>query len=331
MNARQSFLAVAGAGAEKTIRQAFRTGCMAGPLYTTCGNRLDETVLQGLAHVMCKGDGVKPLLAESWSTPDQGKTWIFKLRKGVKWHDGKPFGADDVVFSYSTYADPAVASIIANNLSDVKGYEDFRSGKANRLAGVSKLDDLTVKIELNGPRPLWVELKQIYFPILPRHLLTSVKPAELSRSTFWTQNRVGTGPYKWVKYVPDQYVELTRNDDYFLGKPKTERMIYRIFADIPSILNTLAANEVDVMSYEGGGVPVSDIERLQKVPTLNVLPNVDAGLPSYLQFNFAQPFLKDVRIRQTMIYAIDREKIIATIKKGTGKISNTMFPATWAQ
>ena len=108
-------------------------------------------------------------------------------------------------------------------------------------------------------------------------------------------------------------------------------MIYRIFADIPSILNTLAANEVDVMSYEGGGVPVSDIERLQKVPTLNVLPNVDAGLPSYLQFNFAQPFLKDVRIRQTMIYAIDREKIIATIKKGTGKISNTMFPATWAQ
>ena len=316
---------------DKVIRQAFRTGCMAGPLYTTCGNRLDETVLQGLAHVTWKGDGVKALLAESWSTPDNGATWIFKLRPGVKWHDGKPFTADDVVFSYNTYADPAAASIIANNLSDIKGYDDFRSGKANKLAGVSKVDDLTVKFELNGPRPLWVELKQIYFSILPKHILGEVKPSELARSTYWTQNRVGTGPFKWSKYAPDQYVELTRNDDYFLGKPKADRIVYRIFADIPSIINALAANEVDVMSYEGGGVPVSDIERLQKVPTLDVLPNLDAGLPTYLQFNFAQPFLKDARIRQAMVYAIDRDKIIATIKKGTGKVSNTMFPATWAQ
>lgn len=316
---------------EKTIRQAFRTGCMAGPLYTTCGNRLDETVLQGLAHVTWKGDGVKALLAESWSTPDGGKTWIFKLRKGVKWHDGKPFTADDVVFSYNTYANPAAASIIANNLSDIKGYEDFRSGKASSLAGITKVDDLTVKFELNGTRPLWVELKQVYFSILPKHILESVKPSELARSPYWTQNRVGTGPFKWAKYVPDQYIEVVRNDDYFLGKPKADRIIYRIFADIPSILNALAANEVDVMSYEGGGVPISDIERMQKVPTLNVLPNVDAGLPTYLQFNLSQPFLKDARVRQAMIYAIDREKIIATVKKGTGKISNTMFPAAWAQ
>lgn len=318
-------------GGDKTIRQAFRTGCMAGPLYTTCGNRLDETVLQGLAHVNWKGDGLKALLAESWSTPDNGKTWIFKLRKGVKWHDGKPFNADDVVFTFNTFANPAVASIVAPHLSDIKGFEEFRSGKAGSLAGVSKVDDSTVKIELIGARPLWVSLKQIFISILPKHILGEVKPSELSKSTYWTQNRVGTGPFKWSKYAPDQFVEVVRNDDYFLGKPKADRIIYRIFADIPSILNALAANEVDVMSYEGGGVPVSDIERMQKVPTLNVLPNVDAGLPSYLQFNFAQPFLKDVKVRQAMIYAIDREKIIATIKKGTGKISNTMFPAAWAQ
>ncbi|MBP8242181.1 MAG: hypothetical protein KAX36_07375, partial [Thermoflexales bacterium] len=71
--------APAASGAAGTIRQAFRTGCMAGPLWTTCGRRLDETVLQGLAHVNWTGNGVKPLLAESWSTPDAGKTWIFKL------------------------------------------------------------------------------------------------------------------------------------------------------------------------------------------------------------------------------------------------------------
>ena len=70
-------------GGDKTIRQAFRTGCMAGPLYTTCGNRLDETVLQGITHDNWKGDGLKALLAESWSTSHHGKTWIFNMRKGV--------------------------------------------------------------------------------------------------------------------------------------------------------------------------------------------------------------------------------------------------------
>ena len=348
MSTRKSFLATAGAvilatllgtplaaSAQATpaagaIRQAFRTGCMAGPLWTTCGRRLDETVLQGLAHVNWTGNGVKALLAESWSSSDNGKTWIFKLRKGVTWHDGRPFTADDVVFSFNAYADPAVASIYAAKLVDVKGYQEFREQKATSLAGVSKVDASTVKIELVGVRPLWVELQQISISILPKHLLGDIKPSELQQAPYWTQSRIGTGPFKWARYVPDQFVEVARNDAYFLGKPKAERIIYRIFADIPSIINALSTGEIDVMSYEGGGVPVSDIERLQKNPNLTVLPNVDAGLPTYLQFNFAQPFLKDARVRQAMVYAIDREKIIATVKKGTGKISNTMFPAAWA-
>ena len=106
----------------------------------------------------------------------------------------------------------------------------------------------------------WLNQVEIYFSILPKHLLGEVKPSEIARSPFWTQNRVGTGPFKWTKYVPDQYIVVVRNDDYFLGKPKVNRIVYRIFADIPGILNALAANEIDVMSYEGGGVPVSEID-----------------------------------------------------------------------
>jgi peptide/nickel transport system substrate-binding protein len=313
------------------IRQAFRTGCMQGPLWTTCGHRLDETVLQGLVHVMWTGNGVKAMLAESWSTPDKGKTWVFKLRKGLKWHDGTPFTADDVVFSLNTYADPDVASIWAPKLVDVKGYQEFRDRKATSLAGVTKVDASTVQVELVGVRPLWVDLQLIAVSILPKHVLGNIKPSELQQAPYWTQNRVGTGPYKWSKYVPDQFIEVVRNDDYFLGKPKTERIVYQIYADVPPIMNALATGELDVMAYEGSGVPVSDVERMQKVASLNVLPNMDAGLPTYIQFNYAQPHLKDARVRQAMVYAIDREKIIATVKKGTGKISNTMFPAAWAQ
>ncbi|MBK8050944.1 MAG: hypothetical protein IPK16_29920 [Anaerolineales bacterium] len=193
---------------------------MAGPLWTTCGRRLDETVLQGLAHVNWTGEGVQPLLAESWETPDGGKTWIFKLRQDVKWHDGEPFTADDVVFTYNLYADPAVASIYAPKLVDVLGYQDFRDGKATSLAGVTKVDDYTVQVELEGPRPLWVDLLNISISILPKHILGDVPAAELQQHPYWTENRVGTGPFKWVKYEPDQSVELARNEEYFLGAPR---------------------------------------------------------------------------------------------------------------
>lgn len=312
-----------------TLRAAFRTGCMAGPLWTTCGRRLDESVLQGLAHVLWTGDGVKPLLAESWETTDGGQTWIFKLREDVTWHDGEPFNADDVVFTYNLYADPAVASVYAAKLVDVKGYQEFRDGAADSLAGVTKIDDYTVQIELAGPRPLWVDLLNISISILPEHILGSVPAEELQQNPYWTENRVGTGPFKWSKYVPDQYVEVVRNDDYFLGAPKLDRIVYQIYADIPSILNALEAGEVDVMSYEGGGVPVSEVERLQQVDSLTVLPDMNAGLPTYLQFNHNLEWLQDPRVRQAMVYAIDRQTIIDTIKKGTATIANTMFVADW--
>jgi peptide/nickel transport system substrate-binding protein len=312
-----------------TLRAAFRTGCMAGPLWTTCGRRLDETVLQGLAHVLWTGDGVKPLLAESWETTDEGQTWVFHLREGVTWHDGEPFNADDVVFTYNLYADPAVASVYAAKLVDVAGYQEFRDGAADSLAGVTKIDDATVQIELVGPRPLWPELLNISISILPEHILGDVPAAELQQHPYWTENRIGTGPFKWSTYVPDQYIEVVRNDDYFLGAPKLERIIYQIYADIPSILNALEAGEVDVMSYEGGGVPVSEVERLSQVPHLTVLADMDAGLPTYLQFNHELEWLQDPRVRQAMVYAIDRQTIIDTIKKGTGTLANTMFPAEW--
>jgi peptide/nickel transport system substrate-binding protein len=85
---------------------------------------------------------------------------------------------------------------------------------------------------------------------------------------------------------------------------------------------------VDIMSFEGGGIPLNEIDRMKKVPFLTVLDNISGGLPTYLQFNFKKDFLQDVRVRQAMVYAIDRDKILSTIRKG-GAIANTMFPQDW--
>lgn len=323
--------AVAPARADGTFRSAMRTGCIEmGTLHTTCGHRLDETVLQGLVHVLWTGDGVKPMLAESWSTPDGGRTWLFKLRPGVSWHDGAPFTAKDVVFSLNAYANPKVGSPWSSKLSAVKGYADVQSGAAAALAGVSAPDAMTVRIELDSAKPAWVELQLIAISILPEHILGSVPPQEIRGHRFWI-NRVGTGPFVWKAYASDQYIEVTRNPNYFLGAPKLERIVYQIYKDITPIVTALELQEVDAMSYEGGGVPLAELPRLQKLPQLAVMPNMNGGLPTYIQLNLQNPRFADVRVRQAMMYALDRKAIIETVKGGTGELSNTLFPQTWAR
>jgi len=314
-----------------TFRSAMRTGCVEqGTLHTTCGHRLDETVLQGLVHIKWTGEGVQPMLAESWATPDGGKTFTFKLRSGVKWHDGTPFTAKDVVFSLNLYANPKVASPWAVKLSSVAGYDDFKSGAASELRGVKAIGDDTVRIELSTAQPAWVELQLIAISIVPEHILGKFAPQDIVGNKFWI-NRVGTGPFIWKEYQSDRYIEVVRNQNYFLGAPKIDRIVYQIYKDVPSIVTALETQEVDAMSYEGGGIPVSELSRLQKLQHLTVLPKFSAGLPTYLQFNLADARFADARVRQAMLYAIDRSAIIETIKGGAGELSNTLFPQAWAR
>ncbi len=150
-----------------TYRSAFRTGCMQGPLWTTCGHRLDATVLQPLAAIKWTADGLQPLLAESWEAEDGGKSWLIHLRKNVSWHDGAPFTADDVVFSFNLYANPVIASSWATKVQDIQGYDEFKDGEAEQLSGVTKVDDSTVRIELKQALPLWMQLNQIFVVIMP--------------------------------------------------------------------------------------------------------------------------------------------------------------------
>ncbi|TGV65809.1 peptide-binding protein, partial [Mesorhizobium sp. M00.F.Ca.ET.158.01.1.1] len=105
-------------------------------------------------------------------------------------------------------------------------------------AGVKALDDATVQIELDSAKPLWVELQLIAISIFPEHILGKVAPADVKGNAFWV-NRVGTGPFIWKKYESDQYVEVDRNPDYFLGAPKLDRIIYQIYKDVPPIIAAL--------------------------------------------------------------------------------------------
>lgn len=313
-----------------TYRAAFRTGCMAGPLWTTCGHRLDHTILQNLAAVKWTTDGVQPLLAESWEMQEGGKVWLIKLRKGVKWHDGAPFTADDVVFSFNAYANPVIASTWQSKVADILGFDEVKAGTADKLAGVQKIDDQTVRIELKAAQPPWMELTQPFIIIMPNHILGNVKPEELKAHPFWEGGRIGTGPFRWVEYKTDQYLITERNPDYYLGAPKLDRVIYQIYADVATILNALEKGEVDDISFEGGGIPETEVERMRKVPDLEVLGEMNAGLPTYIQWDLSKEPYSDLRFREAVIYAIDRESIIQSIFFGLYRPAYAMSPQEWA-
>lgn len=321
---------VTSTGPAGVFRSPMRTGCAIGTLWTTCGRRIDEAFLQGLAQVKWTADGVEPLLAKSWDMEEGGKAFVFHLRDGVTWHDGKPFTADDVVYTFNIFANPAVGSTYAAKLADIVGYDEFKAGTATELAGVTKVDDMTVRVELKSPSPLWVDLQQISISILPKHILGDVPADQLRTHPYW-KNMVGTGPFVMTKFVDDQYIEGVANENYFLGKPKLDKIVFQIYADTTAILNALEAGELDATPYEGGGIPLDQVKRFEAMKHLTVLGNMDAGLPTFLFVNFTDPDFAKLEVRQALMYAIDRETIMDTIRMNYGKIANTMFPAEWAR
>jgi len=317
-----------GAGDSETYVEGWLSGCgTEGSLWTTCTHRLDATVNQPVVAITWQG-GLQPLLAESWEMLEGGKVWIFHLRQEVKWHDGVPFTAKDVVFSFNAYANPRAGSRWTSKVADILGYDEFQAGEADHLVGVEALDDYTVRIELKEPMPLWIKVKQTYVVMLPEHILGNVPPEQWRGHSYWA-HRVGTGPFKWVEYVPDQYIKLERNEDYFLGAPKIKYLIYRFYTDAASAVAALENGEIDTTAYETTLIGLDEVERLDSIPGIDIVV-MSKGMPNFLRLNLKKSEWADVRVRQAIRYAIDVDTIVDTVFAGYGKPAYTVFPQEWA-
>lgn len=239
-------------------------------------------------------------LADSWSYAKDGKSLTLKLRKDVKWHDGKPFTAADVKFTLELIRSPELASVFAPRLADI--------------SAIKTPDSNTVVIELSRPD---VTLPDAFTSIMivPRHLLMSVPVAEL-RNAAWWKSPVGTGPFKWSKYLPDQYVELVANPDYYLGKPKLDKLINRYFKDASAAALALASNEIQ-FTY----LTMDQVRENQASKAFNVISGPSHVL-NYLGVNHSDPRFQDVRVRQAILYAIDRPAIVKSIYNNSATIAN---------
>ncbi|WP_343650204.1 ABC transporter substrate-binding protein [Herbaspirillum sp.] len=239
-------------------------------------------------------------LAESWNYSTDAKSLAIKLRKGVKWHDGTPLTARDVKFTLELVRHPDMASVFAARLE--------------AISSIKVSDDQNLVLTLSSPDVSLPDALTAVM-ILPQHLLGQVAPKDLRNGDWW-KSPVGSGPFKWVKYVPDQYVELAANPDFYRGKPKLAKLINRYFKDGSSAAIALQAGEI-----QHTPLTLDQVRENEKTKAYNVVAGSSHVL-NYIGFNNDDPRFKDVRVRQAIMLALDRSAIVKNLYAGNATLAS---------
>jgi len=251
-------------------------------------------VVTAFEYLVGKGDGaaLAPMLAESWSPNDDGSVWTFKLRSGVKWHDGKPFTSADVVATLDRLAPGNLQAYI--------------------VEGAAKaIDDLTVEVTLNAPDGQFPAQLGVYNP------QSVITPADYVAGTTLDAKPNGTGPFKLDKFDIATGATFVRNDEWWAGKPFLDKLEF-IFSDsidtqVTGLLGG-AADAIVQFSVQGGDAVLSN-------PDVTV-ESIRGSAHRMIWMNTREGNFTDVRVRQAVALGIDRQALIDTVLKGKGDIGN---------
>lgn len=265
---------------------------------------------------------IQPDLAGSWERSDDGKTWTFHLRDGIKWHDGAPFTSKDVAFTLSRVANPEVHAYHAFVTKPIVGAAELASGKEETLTGVTTPDDKTVVIQLTSPSASFLAgMTKVW--MVPQHLLGEVKAADLPKDPMWSTKLIGTGMYKMKNYVPKQVIELEANEDWVLGAPKIKNWIWSIIPDRATQLLGLEKGEIDYINFGGNK---DEVARIKNTP---ILYYIEANEPRTDVFALNSSRV-DKTLRQAMAYAVDPDAILEAVGGPTvARIQEYFFMNEW--
>ncbi len=272
---------------------------------------------------------VRPLLAESWEVSRDGLTYTFKLKKGVRWHDGKPFTARDVAFTFYSVLNPKVTTPHRAYFDALAGFPELTAKENPKrpeelaVKPIEVVDDSTIRFRLRYPSGSFLAvLVNPRAGIIPEHLLKGV---DLNTAEF-NRKPVGTGPFKFVEWRRGERIVMEANDQYHAGRPALNRLIFRIIPDAVVLLQELRAGGVDFIENP----PLTEVARLKQTPGLKVLV---ADNTSYSYFGWRQdiaPF-DDLRVRRALNHAIDVPTIVKEVLQGYAVVANGQFPpGSWA-
>ncbi len=234
-----------------------------------------------------------PGLAETWEYDADTATYTFHIRDGIKWHDGQPFTADDVRFTIEAIMDPE------NGAENAPNYEDVEE--------ITVIDEKTVSFRLSAPNVAFLEYMTM--PILPEHLL---KGENMQESSFF-RAPVGTGPYKLESWDVGQSIVMEKNEDYYLGCPRIDRVIFKIVADDNAQALQMESGEMDLV--------LLDPRNAQTFANRDGFTCYDMTTADYrgVLFNFWNDYwTANKDIIPAVCYAIDRQAIIDSVLLGQG-------------
>ncbi|MGH2615718.1 MAG: ABC transporter substrate-binding protein, partial [Thermomicrobiales bacterium] len=252
-------------------------------------------------------------LADYWEVSPDNRTYTFHLNKDATWHDGTDFTAQDVQFSADALASPDVGSVYTGSFVDT--FESWRV-----------IDDDTFEMVANEPvATVLYDIAAFY--IVPNHIWENVPLAEWrvdpGASGTDPSRVVGTGPFKFQEWIQGDSVRLVRNDDYYGKVPYIDEYVLRVWPDQSAAVNALLNGEIDTLELES-----ADIAALQGVPGITITSYPTRSF-TYYEFNLDPEVTtkwQDQRVRQALLYALDRESIVNDILLGYGEVAQGTQP-----
>jgi peptide/nickel transport system substrate-binding protein len=255
-----------------------------------------------------------PAMASSWTYSRDCLQLTFKLRRDVKWHDGRLFTADDVVFTYQAMINPKTPAPFKEGFLLVKDVE--------------ALDPYTVRVRYDKPYARAVETWDT--DMLPKHLLQSFVAAGTLRESPQNSWPVGTGPYRFQEWKPGEKVVLVANPDFYEGRPYLSRIVYRVIPSQATIFLELKAGGVDYVNTLTG----IQYARQTEYPAFRKAYHkyrYPASDYTYLGFNLKDPRFADKRVRQAFAHAINKQELIDGVRLGLAReATGPIRPGTWA-
>ena len=266
---------------------------------------VDEQIFDSLLAITPKGD-VAPSIAQKWTLSKDGLTYTFNLRKNVKFSDGKALTSKDVVYSLKRVIDPKTASPRQNDLGKVKS--------------ITAPDDSTVVIAL----------EQTFAPFLTKigGTLMGIMPDGYAEKNDVNKTPLGSGPFKFVSWTPDDNVTLERNPYYWeAGKPYVDKLVFKPLKDDTARITNVETGNVDLIM----SVPQNEVDRLGTSDAVKL-----SGGPGtwydYLGLNQSKAPFNNLKVRQALSFAVNRDQIVKTAIFGKGTVINCgpIPPKSWA-
>jgi dipeptide transport system substrate-binding protein len=301
--------------------QFFTTGTTFDAVSVPMFNRLVEFEI-GTTNIV-------PALAESWTISPDGKTYTFKLRKGVKFHSNanfKPsrdFNADDVVFSWNRMADDNHPFHKMTAGQTFSYYDDM--GMKNIVDSVQKVDDYTVRFNLKRPEaPFLADMAMDFASILSAEYFDAMMKKGTPNSA--DVYPIGTGPWEFVTYQKDATIRYKAFDKYWGGRPKVDTLVYSITRDATARYAKLKTGECQVMAFP----KPADLAEMEKDPQITVQKKEGLNV-GYIAFNVEKKPFDDKRVRQALNMAVDKAAILKAVYLGSGQVAkNPIPPILWS-